>query len=63
MNEILANIEGAVYLIDDVLVYCSSQAELDQHLMTVLKKLSEAGFITLTSQRFINHSNIFYQPS
>ena len=43
MNEILANTEGAVCLIDDVLVYGSTQSEHDQCLLKVLRKLSEAG--------------------
>ena len=42
MNKILANTEGTVCLIDDVLVYGSTQSEHDQRLLKVLKKLSEA---------------------
>ena len=43
MNEILANTEGAVCLIDNVLAYGSTQSEHDQRLLKVLKKFSEAG--------------------
>ena len=52
MNEILANTEGAVCLIDDVLVYGSTQSEHDQCLLKVLKKLSEAG-LTLNKEKCV----------
>jgi len=52
MNEILANTEGAVCLIDDVLVYGSTQSEHDQRLITVLRKLSEAG-LTLNKEKCV----------
>ena len=52
MNEILANTEGAVCLIDDVLVYGSTQSEHDQRLLTVLQKLSEAG-LTLNKEKCV----------
>ena len=46
INKILANTEGAVCLIDDVL------SEHDQWLITVLRKLSEAG-LTLNKEKCI----------
>ena len=52
MNEILVNTEGAVCLIDDVLVYGSTQSEHDQRLLKVLKKLSEAG-LTLNKEKCV----------
>ena len=42
MNKILADTEGAVCLIDDILVYGKSQSEHDQCLLAVLNKLNEA---------------------
>jgi len=52
MNQILGNTEGAVCLINDVLVYSSPQSEHDQRLITILKKLSEAG-LTLNKEKCI----------
>ena len=52
MNEILADTEGAVCLIDDILVYGSTQSEHDQCLLTVLKKLSAAG-LTLNKEKCV----------
>ena len=52
MNEILADTEGAVCLIDDILVYGKSQLEHDQHLLAVLKKLNEAG-LTLNKEKCV----------
>ena len=52
MNEILVNTEGAVCLIDDVLVCGSTQSRHDQHLLKVLKKLSEAG-LTLNKEKCV----------
>ena len=52
MNEILADTEGDVSLIDDVLVYGKTQSEHNQRLLTVLKKLSEAG-LTLNKEKCV----------
>ena len=52
MNEILADTEGAVCLIDDILVYGKSQLEHDQHLLAVLKKLNDAG-LTLNKEKCV----------
>ena len=52
MNEILADTEGAVCLIDDILVYGSTQSEHDQRLLKVLKKLSAAG-LTLNKEKCV----------
>ena len=57
MNEILADTEGAVCLIDDILVYGKSQLEHDQHLLAVLKKLSEAG-LTLNKEKCVFNMTI-----
>ena len=43
MNKILAGMDGVVCLIDDILVYGITQAEHDQQLMTVFRKISDAG--------------------
>jgi len=56
MNEILADTQGAVCLIDDVLVDGSTQSEHDQRLLTVLKKLSEAG-LTLNKEKCVFNTN------
>ena len=52
MNEILADMEGAVCLIDDILIYGKSQSEHDQRLLAVLKKLNEAG-LTLNKEKCV----------
>ena len=41
MKVILEGLEGIVYLIDDILVYGKNQAEHDQRLMAVMKRLKE----------------------
>ena len=43
MNEILSDLPGVVCLIDDVLVYGSTEAEHDKHLQTVLEQIQSAG--------------------
>ncbi len=43
MNRILEGLEGVVCLIDDVLVFASSQEEHDRRLAAVLQRLKEAG--------------------
>ena len=57
MNEILADTEGAVCLIDDILVYGKSQLEHDQYLLAVLKKLNKAG-LTLNKKCAFNTTSI-----
>ena len=52
MNEILADTEGAVCVIDDIIVHGSTQSEHDQCLLTVLKKLSAAG-LTLNKEKCV----------
>ena len=52
MNEILADTEGAVCLIDDLLVYGKTQLEHNRRLLTVLKKLKTAG-LTLNKEKCI----------
>ena len=52
MNEILGNIEGAVCLIDDVLVHRKTQSEHDQRLLAVLNRISEAG-LTLNKEKCV----------
>ena len=42
MNEILRGIEGAVCLIDDILIYGKTQSEHDQHLLSVLNRINKA---------------------
>ena len=50
MNQILAGMDGVVCLIDDILVYGTTQAEHDQRLMTVLRKIRDAG-LTLNKDK------------
>ena len=50
MSQILAGMEGAVCLIDDILVYGSTKAEHDHRLLAVLKKIEEAG-LTLNKDK------------
>ena len=52
MNEILGDIEGAVCLIDDILIYGETQAEHDQRLLSVLNRISEAG-LTLNKEKCV----------
>lgn len=61
MSEILAHTEGAVCLIDDILVYRKSQSEHDQRLLTVLKKLNEAG-LTLQQRKVCFQYNQYQIP-
>ena len=58
MKEILGDIEGAVCLIDDILIYGKTQSKHDQHLLSVLNRISEAG-LTLNKEKCIfNATNI-----
>ena len=43
MNEILKDLPGVVCLIDDVLVYGSTEAERDRHLQAVLEQIQSTG--------------------
>ena len=43
MNEILSGLPGVVCLIDDVLVYGSTQEEHDKHLQAALERIQSAG--------------------
>jgi len=42
MSNILKNLDGVVYMIDNVLIYGSTQEEHDQQLEIVLNKLHKA---------------------
>ena len=42
MSGILSDLDGAVCLIDDVLVYGKTEQEHDQHLKATLRRISEA---------------------
>ena len=50
MNEILSDLPGVVCLIDDVLVYGSTEAEHDKHLQAVLEQIQSAG-VTLNKEK------------
>ena len=50
MKVILEGLEGIVYLIDDILVYGKNQAEHDQRLMAVMKRLKEK-HVTLNKEK------------
>ena len=50
MSEILQGLEGAVCLIDDILVYGKTQEEHDKRLTTVLQKIAAAG-VTLNEDK------------
>ena len=52
MNEILGDIEGAVCLIDDILIYGKTQSEHDQRLLSVLHRISKAG-LTLNKEKCV----------
>ena len=52
MNEILGDIEGAVCLIDDILIYGKTQSEHDQRLLSVLNRINEAG-LTLNKEKWV----------
>ena len=50
MSEVLQGAEGAVCLMDDILVHGKTQEEHDRRLVAILKKLEEAG-ITLNENK------------
>ena len=50
MKVILEGLEGIVYLIDDILAYGKNQAEHDQRLMVVMKRLKEK-HVTLNKEK------------
>ena len=50
MNQMLAGMDGVVCLIDDILVYGTTQAEHDQRLLKVLRKIRDAG-LTLNKDK------------
>ena len=50
MQSVLAGVEGTVNMIDDTLAYGKDQAEQNECLEKVLRKLEEAG-ITLTAEK------------
>jgi len=52
MNEILGDLEGAVCLIDDILIYGRTQAEHDQRLLAVLSHICKAG-LTLNREKCV----------
>ena len=43
MSEILAGLDGAVCLVDDILVYGATQEEHDSRLKAVLQRIRAAG--------------------
>ena len=51
MQSVLAGVEGTVNMIDDTLAYGKDQAEQNECLEKVLRKLEEAG-ITLTAEKW-----------
>ena len=50
MNEIVQDLEGVVCLVDDMLVYGSTQAEHDAHLKAALQHIKQAG-VTLSKEK------------
>ena len=50
MNEILSGLPGALCLIDDILIYGSTQAEHDKNLQAVLERIQSAG-VTLNKEK------------
>ena len=50
MNEILSDLPGALCLIDDILIYGSTQAEHDKNLQAVLERIQSAG-VTLNKEK------------
>ena len=50
MSEILQDVDGAVCLMDDILVHGKSKEEHDQRLLVVLRRLEEAG-VTLNQKK------------
>ena len=50
MSEVLQEVEGAVHLMDDILVHGKTQEEHDRRLVAILKKLEEAG-LTLNENK------------
>ena len=52
MSEGLRNMERTICLMDDILVHGKSKEEHDQHLLEVLRRLSEAG-ITLNRKKCV----------
>ena len=50
MSEILQDVEGAVCLMDDILIHGESKEEHDQRLQIVLRRLQEAG-VTLNKNK------------
>ena len=52
MSEILQDVEGAVCLMDDILIHGKSKEEHDERLFSVLHRLQEAG-ITLNEKKCV----------
>ncbi len=52
MSEILQDTDGAVCLMDDILVHEKSQEQHDRRLVTVLRRLQEAG-LTLNEKKCV----------
>ena len=50
MSEILQGLEGVVCLVDDILVYGSTQTEHDAHLKAALQHIKQAG-LTLSKEK------------
>ena len=55
MNRVLEGLEGAVCLIDDVLVYRTNQKVHDSRLKAVLEQMERAGITLNTEKCSFNH--------
>ena len=52
MSDILSGLRGVVCLMDDVLVYGSTQEEHDKNLLAALNRIQEAG-LTLNKEKYV----------
>ena len=60
MSEILQGLNGVVCLVDDILVYGTTQEEHDTHLMEALQKIKEAGLTLSKDKCEFNQTHIKY---
>ena len=60
MSEILQGLNGVVCLVDDILVYGTTQEEHDTHLMAALQKIKEAGLTLSKDKCEFNQTHIKY---
>ena len=58
MNQILDGMDGVACLIDDILIYGTTQAEHDQRLMKVLRKICDTGLTLNKDKRQFNTTSI-----